>query len=177
MSRIAKNPVKVPDGVDVNISGQDIVVKGKLGELKLRLVDDVEAKLEDGQVVVNPRSQSRFARAMWGTSRSLINNMVEGVANGFTKNLEIAGVGYRASVQGNKLVLQLGYSHDVHFPIPEGITIKTPSQTEVEISGIDKKMVGQVAAEIIALRPPEPYKGKGIRHKGQHIRRKEGKKK
>ena len=177
MSRIAKNPVVIPEGVSVDINGQEVTVKGKLGELKLRLVDEIEASVEDGVIVVKPRTQSSFARGMWGTSRSLINNMVEGVAKGFTKNLEISGVGYRASIQGNKAVLQLGYSHDVHYDIPEDITIKAPSQTELEISGIDKKKVGQVAAEIIRLRPPEPYKGKGIRHKGQHIRRKEGKKK
>lgn len=177
MSRIAKNPVTVPEGVDVQISGQDVTVKGKLGELKLRLVDELSVKLEDGQVSLTPRSQSRFARSIWGTSRSLIANMVEGVSNGFTKKLEIKGVGYRASVQGSNVVLQLGYSHDVIYPIPAGIKINAPTQTELEISGIDKKQVGQVAAEIIAFRPPEPYKGKGIRHEGQRVLRKEGKKK
>ncbi|TNE31715.1 MAG: 50S ribosomal protein L6 [Alphaproteobacteria bacterium] len=177
MSRIAKNPVIVPEGVDVQISGQDVTVKGKLGELKLRLVDELSVKLEDGQVSLTPRSQSRFARSIWGTSRSLIANMVEGVSNGFSKKLEIKGVGYRASVQGSNVVLQLGYSHDVIYPIPAGIKINAPTQTELEISGIDKKQVGQVAAEIIAFRPPEPYKGKGIRYEGQRVLRKEGKKK
>lgn len=177
MSRIAKNPVTVPEGVDVQISGQDVTVKGKLGELKLRLVDELSVKLEDGLVSLTPRSQSRFARSIWGTSRSLIANMVEGVSNGFSKKLEIKGVGYRASVQGSNVVLQLGYSHDVIYPIPAGIKINAPTQTELEISGIDKKQVGQVAAEIIAFRPPEPYKGKGIRYEGQRILRKEGKKK
>ncbi|MBL1146244.1 MAG: 50S ribosomal protein L6 [Pseudomonadota bacterium] len=177
MSRIAKNPVTVPEGVDVQISGQDVTVKGKLGELKLRLVDELSVKLEDGLVSLTPRSQSRFARSIWGTSRSLIANMVEGVSNGFSKKLEIKGVGYRASVQGSNVVLQLGYSHDVIYPIPAGIKINAPNQTELEISGIDKKQVGQVAAEIIAFRPPEPYKGKGIRHEGQRVLRKEGKKK
>jgi len=177
MSRIAKNPVVVPEGVDVQINGQDVTVKGKLGELKLRLVDELSAKLEDGQVSLTPRSQSRFARSIWGTSRALIFNMVEGVSNGFTKKLEIKGVGYRASVQGSNVVLQLGYSHDVIYPIPAGIKINAPTQTELEISGIDKRNVGQVAAEIIAFRPPEPYKGKGIRHEGQRVLRKEGKKK
>lgn len=177
MSRIAKNPVTVPEGVDVLISGQDVTVKGKLGELKLRLVDELSAKLDDGQVSLTPRNQSRFARSIWGTSRSLIQNMVDGVNTGFTKKLEIKGVGYRASVQGSNVVLQLGYSHDVIYPIPAGIKINAPTQTELEISGIDKKQVGQVAAEIIAFRPPEPYKGKGIRHEGQRVLRKEGKKK
>ena len=177
MSRIAKNPVTVPEGVDVQINGQDVTVKGKLGELKLRLVDELSVKLEDGLISLTPRNQSRFARSIWGTSRSLIQNMVDGVHTGFTKKLEIKGVGYRASVQGSNVVLQLGYSHDVIYPIPAGIKINAPSQTELEISGIDKRNVGQVAAEIIAFRPPEPYKGKGIRHEGQRVLRKEGKKK
>ncbi len=177
MSRIAKNPVIVPEGVEVTISGQDISVKGKLGELNLRLVDDISATFENEKITVTPRSQSRFARSMWGTSRSLINNMVEGVSQGFTKKLKIAGVGYRAAVQGSNIVLQLGFSHEIKYSIPQGITVVAPSQTDLEISGIDKKQVGQVAAEIIAFRPPEPYKGKGISHLGQRILRKEGKKK
>lgn len=177
MSRIAKNPVSIPEGVDVTVNGQDVLVKGKLGELKLRAVDDIAVALEDGTVTVTPRSQSRFARSIWGTTRSLINNMVIGVSEGYKKKLEIKGVGYRASVQGKNLVLQLGFSHDVNYTIPEGITIAAPSQTEIEISGIDKKQVGQVASEIVKFRPPEPYKGKGIRYEGQRILRKEGKKK
>lgn len=177
MSRIAKNPVSIPEGVDVTVNGQDVLVKGKLGELSLRAVDDIAVALDDGTVTVTPRSKSRFARSIWGTTRSLINNMVIGVSEGYKKKLEIKGVGYRASVQGKNLVLQLGFSHDVNYTIPEGITIAAPSQTEIEISGIDKKQVGQVASEIVKFRPPEPYKGKGIRYEGQRILRKEGKKK
>jgi large subunit ribosomal protein L6 len=177
MSRVAKNPVPVPEGVDVKINGQDITVKGKLGELNMRVVDEVEVTLADSQLTLKPRSQSRFARSIWGTTRALLQNMVEGVSNGFSKKLEIKGVGYRASLQGKNLVLQLGYSHDVIYPVPEGIKINMPNQTEIEISGIDKKQVGQVAAEITRFRKPEPYKGKGIHYEGQRILRKEGKKK
>lgn len=177
MSRIAKNPVEIPEGVTVTVDGQTVTVKGKLGELNLRAVDDIAVTLEDNIVTVKPRNQSRFARSIWGTTRSLINNMVVGVSEGYTQKLEIKGVGYRASVQGKNLVLQLGFSHDVTYPIPEGITIVAPSQTAIEISGADKKQVGQVAAEIVKYRPPEPYKGKGISYEGQRILRKEGKKK
>lgn len=177
MSRIGSNPVAVPDGVTVQIAGQAFSAKGKLGELGFRLDDDVEAKLEDNQVVVHPRSQSKRARAMWGTSRSLVQNAVTGVSEGFSVNLEINGVGYRAAVQGKTLNLQLGFSHEVAFPIPEGITIKAERPTFITISGADKRVVGQVAAEIRAYRPPEPYKGKGVKYENEYILRKEGKKK
>jgi len=177
MSRIAKHPVEIPEGVEVKIDGQDIKVKGKLGELELRLVDEISAEMQEGKVVVTPKSNSRFARNMWATSRSLIHNLVQGVTTGYVKKLEINGVGYRAAVQGKELVMQLGYSHEVRYPFPAGIEMKCAKPTEIEISGTDKQKVGQVAAEIIKFRPPEPYKGKGIKYEGQRILRKEGKKK
>lgn len=177
MSRIGKNPVPLPDGVSFEIAGLVVTAKGKLGELSALLTDDVEVSQQDNTVVVAPREGAANARKMWGTSRSVINNLVIGVSEGFEKKLEINGVGYRAQVQGKELLLQLGFSHDVKFPIPEGITIKCPDQTHVEISGADKQKVGQVAAEIRAYRPPEPYKGKGIKYEDEYILRKEGKKK
>lgn len=177
MSRIGKHPVEVPSGVDVKLAGQVITAKGKLGELTCVLHDEVAAKLEDGKVTVSPKSNSRLARQQWATARTNIQNTVTGVVDGFEKKLELQGVGYRANVQGRDLVLQLGYSHDVIYPMPEGITITAPSQTEVVISGADKQKVGQVAAEIRSKRPPEPYKGKGVRYTGEFILRKEGKKK
>lgn len=177
MSRIGKNPVEIPDGVSVEIAGVMVTAKGKLGELSATLTDDVEITQADNQVSVKPRDESPNARKMWGTSRSVISNLVTGVSEGFMKKLEINGVGYRAQVQGQELVLQLGFSHDVKFPIPEGITINCPDQTHVEISGADKQKVGQVAAVIRAYRPPEPYKGKGIKYEDEYILRKEGKKK
>lgn len=181
MSKIARNPVFLPDGVTVEISGQDVKVKGSKGELTNRVHDDVSAKLEevDGkkQVVVSPKSNSRQARALWGTWRSHINNMVVGVSEGFTKNLELHGVGYRANMQGQKLVLQLGFSHDVEYDIPQGIEITVDKQTKITVAGIIKQQVGQVCAEIKSYRPPEPYKGKGVRYEGEFILRKEGKKK
>jgi len=177
MSRIGKNPVFVPDGVTVEVAGVVVTAKGKLGELTAELTDDVEITLEDNQVVVKPKDDSRTARKMWGTSRSVIANLVAGVSEGFTKKLEISGVGYRAQVQGKTLNMQLGFSHDVNFPIPDGIDIKCPDQTHIEISGANKQVVGQVASEIRAYRPPEPYKGKGIKYEGEYILRKEGKKK
>ena len=177
MSRIGKKPVPVPTGVTVNLSGQNISVKGPKGELKLALVEHVLAKLEDGKVAVNPRDETKIARSCWGMSRTMISNMVRGVTEGYTRSLEINGVGYRANVQGKVLQLNLGYSHDVNYPIPEGIEIKTPKPTEIVISGIDKQRVGQVAAEIRDFRGPEPYKGKGIKYSDERIFRKEGKKK
>lgn len=177
MSRIGKHPVPIPAGVDVQLSGQDIAVKGKLGALSMRLADEIEASLDNGKVVVKPRNDSKRARVMWATSRTLVNNMVNGVAAGYTVNLEINGVGYRAAVQGRDLVLQLGFSHDVKYPIPEGISIKCDKPTTIAISGYDKQKVGQVAAEIRGWKKPEPYKGKGIKYSNETILRKEGKKK
>lgn len=177
MSRIGKHPVPIPAGVDVQVSGQDIAVKGKLGALSMRLSDEIEASLDSGKVVVKPRNESRRARVMWATSRTLVNNMVKGVSAGYTVNLEINGVGYRAAVQGRDLVLQLGFSHDVKYPIPEGISIKCDKPTTIAISGYDKQKVGQVAAEIRGWKKPEPYKGKGIKYSNETILRKEGKKK
>jgi large subunit ribosomal protein L6 len=177
MSRVGKYPVALPAGVDVQIAEGTLTAKGKLGQLSLALVEEVGARLEDGKVWVEPRGETKHARMLWGTYRSLINNIVTGVSKGFTVNLEIVGVGYRAAVQGKNLQLQLGYSHDVIYPIPEGISIKCEKPTAISISGADRQRVGQVAAEIRAKRGPEPYKGKGIKYEGEHIRRKEGKKK
>lgn len=177
MSRVGKYPVIVPAGVTVSVEGQTVRAKGKLGELSFHVVDEVEAKLEDGKVWVKPRNETKFARAMWGTARARINNLVKGVGEGFTKKLDIVGVGYRAAVQGKVLKLSLGFSHDVDFPIPEGIDIKCPQPTQIEISGTDKQVVGQVASEIRAYRSPEPYKGKGVKYADEKILRKEGKKK
>ncbi|MBT5515854.1 MAG: 50S ribosomal protein L6 [Rhodospirillaceae bacterium] len=177
MSRIGKNPITVPDGVSVEIAGVIVTAKGKLGELSTSLTDNVVVTQEDNQIWVKPKDDSRDARKMWGTSRSVIDNLVVGVSEGFKKKLEINGVGYRAQIQGKSLNLQLGFSHDVNFEIPDGITIKCPDQTHIEISGADKQSVGQVAAVIRAYRPPEPYKGKGIKYADEYILRKEGKKK
>jgi large subunit ribosomal protein L6 len=176
MSRIGKKPVPVPTGVTVNLSGQNISVKGPKGELKMALVEHVLAKLEDGKVAVDPRDQTKLARSCWGMSRTMISNMIKGVTQGYSRQLEINGVGYRANAQGKVLQLNLGYSHDVNYAIPEGIEIKTPKPTEIVISGIDKQRVGQVAAEIRDFRGPEPYKGKGIKYSDERIFRKEGKK-
>ncbi len=177
MSRIGKNPVEVPGGVEVAVSGGLVTAKGKLGALEYRATDDVRISLEEGKVWVRPVNDSQRARAMWGTARSRIQNMVKGVNEGFTTDLEISGVGYRAAVQGKVLNLQLGFSHDVSYPIPEGITIKCERPTAISISGADKQQVGQVAAEIRGYRPPEPYKGKGVKYADEVILRKEGKKK
>jgi large subunit ribosomal protein L6 len=177
MSRIGKKPVPVPTGVTVNVAGQNVSVKGPKGELKIVLVDQVLAKLENGQVSVDPRDQTKLARSCWGMSRTMIANMIKGVTQGYSKSLEINGVGYRAAAQGKSLQLNLGYSHDVSFPVPEGIEVKTPKPTEIVITGIDKQRVGQVAAEIREFRGPEPYKGKGVKYAGERIFRKEGKKK
>jgi large subunit ribosomal protein L6 len=177
MSRIGKKPVALPAGVTANVAGQTVSIKGPKGALQLMLHDDVTAKLDKGAVEINPRDDSKRARAMWGMSRSLLANIVTGVTKGFEKRLEITGVGYRAALQGKNLQLLLGYSHEVHYPIPDGIAIVTPKPTEIVISGIDKQQVGQVAAEIRDFRPPEPYKGKGVKYAGEYIFRKEGKKK
>jgi len=177
MSRIGKKPVPVPSGVTANVEGQTVKMKGPKGALQFVVPEEVSVKLEDGNVQVDPRNESKRARSMWGTSRTLVANLVTGVTKGFERKLEITGVGYRAAVQGKNLQLALGYSHDVIFPIPEGIQIATPKPTEITITGIDSQKVGQVAAEIRGFRPPEPYKGKGVRYAGEYIFRKEGKKK
>ncbi|WP_084583895.1 50S ribosomal protein L6 [Sphingomonas azotifigens] len=177
MSRIGKKPVPVPAGVTANIDGGQISVKGPKGTLTMPLADDIKYEVTDGGISVQPANETKRARAFWGMQRTLVQNLVTGVTTGFTKKLLITGVGYRAASQGKVLKLQLGYSHDVNFDIPEGIEIKTPDQTTVEISGIDKQKVGQVAAEIRRWRKPEPYKGKGIKYDGEFIFRKEGKKK
>ena len=177
MSRIGQNPVTIPDGVSVTIAGIMVSAKGKLGELSVQLTDDVKIEQADNQITVLPVDDSQNARQMWGTARSVIDNLVVGVSEGFTKKLEVNGTGYRAQVQGNKLVLQLGFSHDINFPIPDDIKIVCPDQTHIEISGADKQKVGQVAAVIRGYRPPEPYKGKGVKYADEYILRKEGKKK
>jgi large subunit ribosomal protein L6 len=177
MSRIGIRAVKVPSGVTASVEGQTVKVKGPKGALQLALLDDVTVKMEDGAIRVDPRNDTKRSRQMWGTARTLVANLVAGVSNGFEEKLEITGVGYRAAVQGKQLNLQLGFSHDVNFPIPEGITIATPKPTEIVVSGIDKQKVGHVAAVIRSYRPPEPYKGKGVKYTGEYILRKEGKKK
>jgi large subunit ribosomal protein L6 len=177
MSRIGKKAVPIPSGVTANVEGQTVKVKGPKGALQLVLHGDVAAKMESGGIKIDPRHETKRARSQWGTSRTLVANLIAGVTKGFEENLEITGVGYRAAVQGKNLQLQLGYSHDVIYPIPEGITIATPKPTEIKISGIDRQKVGQVAAEIRDYRPPEPYKGKGVKYAGEYIFRKEGKKK
>ncbi len=177
MSRIGKKPVAVPSGVTVDLQGQDLSVKGPKGMLSMTFVDEVEVKLEDNNLSVLPRDSSQRARAMWGMQRTLADNLVTGVSTGFTRQLEINGVGYRAAVRGRELQLQLGFSHDVNFPIPEGIDVQCPDQTKVVVSGIDKQLVGQVAAKIREYRKPEPYKGKGVKYSDEYIFRKEGKKK
>jgi large subunit ribosomal protein L6 len=177
MSRIGKNPVAIPQGVSVELSGQTLIAKGRLGTLSLVVSNEVSAAVADGAVTIAPNSESKQARAMWGTTRALVNNMVTGVGTGFTRNLDINGVGYRASVQGSNLNLQLGYSHDINFPIPSDVRIACERPTAITITGADRQRVGQVAAEIRAFRPPEPYKGKGIKYSDETIRRKEGKKK
>ncbi len=177
MSRIGKKSVAIPDGVTAVMEDGLVKIKGPKGELSTPMVDDLTYDLADGSLQVKPANKSKDARAFWGMQRTLVQNLVDGVTSGFTKVLEINGVGYRAAAQGKNLNLQLGYSHDVNFPIPEGINIKTPDQTTIEISGMDKQQVGQVAAEIRRWRKPEPYKGKGIKYRGEYIFRKEGKKK
>jgi large subunit ribosomal protein L6 len=177
MSRVGKKPVSVPSGVTANVSGSTINVKGPKGALSLVFDDRVAVQMDKGEIKVDPKDESKAARALWGTTRANLNNIMTGVTQGFERRLEITGVGYRAAVQGKNLQLALGYSHDVLYPIPEGIAVATPKPTEIVVTGIDKKKVGQVAAEIRAYRPPEPYKGKGVRYAGEFIFRKEGKKK
>ena len=177
MSRIGKKPVPVPAGVTASVDDRVLSVKGPKGLMSMPMSDDISYDISEGQIAVTPANETKRARAFWGMQRTLVSNLVIGVSDGFIKVLEITGVGYRASVQGTNLKLQLGYSHDVDFAIPDGITIKTPDQTTVEISGSDKQRVGQVAAEIRRWRKPEPYKGKGIKYRGEKIFRKEGKKK
>jgi large subunit ribosomal protein L6 len=177
MSRIGKKPVALPKGVTAKIDGKTVAVKGPKGELKVTLVEEVDASLGDDGITLTPRDHMERARPMWGMSRTLVNNLVTGVTQGFQTKLEIQGVGYRAAVQGKSLNLQLGFSHDVNYPIPEGISITAEKPTMLTVAGIDKQLVGQVAAEIRGYRKPEPYKGKGVRYAGEYVRRKEGKKK
>ena len=177
MSRIGKNPVALPQGVTVDVAGSRVTAKGRLGTLALAVDSEITATLEDGKVVVKPKNDTKRARMLWGTTRALVNNMVTGVSRGFSRNLEINGVGYRAAVQGKSLVLQLGYSHDINFPIPDDVKIVCEKPTAIAISGADKQRVGQVAAVIRGFRKPEPSKGKGIKYVDETVRRKEGKKK
>ena len=177
MSRVGKNPVPIPAGVTVDVAGQMVKAKGKKGELSLRVAEEIVVAKEGNAVTVKMREDTKRSRVLWGTSRALIRNLVQGAHEGYTVNLEIEGVGYRAAADAKALKLQLGFSHEVLYPIPTGIAIKTPKPTEIEISGADRQRVGQVAAEIRGMKPPEPYKGKGIKYAGEHILRKEGKKK
>jgi large subunit ribosomal protein L6 len=177
MSRVGKYPVTIPAGVQVALSGRTVVAKGKNGELKLDLTEEVEVEITPGSVAVKPRGQDRRSRTMWGTTRSLIGSMVQGVSTGFVKEMEINGTGYRAAVQGKELVLNLGYSHEIRYPVPEGIKITCERPTAIKVEGADKRQVGQVAAEIRGYRGPEPYKGKGVKYVNEQILRKEGKKK
>lgn len=177
MSRVGRNPVMIPSGVEVKLAGQSILAKSKLGERKIDVSNRVEIKLENGKVVLAPREETKEARTLWGTTRSLLQSIVKGLQEAYRVDLEIVGVGYRAAVDKKTLNLQLGFSHDVKYPIPEGITIKCEKPTSISITGIDREQVGQVAAEIRAYRKPEPYKGKGIRYAGEQVREKEGKKK
>jgi len=177
MSRLGKRAIPAPSGVTVTVKGQDVSVKGPKGTLNFRAHDDVEVAFGDGAISVKPRHETPRARALWGTTRAVLANNVKGVTEGFEKNLEMTGVGYRAAMQGKNLQLNLGYSHEIVYQPPEGITLATPKPTEIKVSGIDPQAVGQAAAEIRSYRPPEPYKGKGVRYVGESIRRKEGKKK
>jgi len=177
MSRVGKHPVAVPSGVEVQISGQTLSAKGSLGTLRLVVSNEVTAAIADGAVTIAPKNETKHARAMWGTTRALVNNMVTGVSKGFSVTLEINGVGYRAAVQGSTLNLQLGYSHEIAYPIPSDVNIVCERPTLIRVSGADRQRVGQIAAEIRAYRPPEPYKGKGIKYSTETVRRKEGKKK
>ena len=177
MSRVGKNPVLIPQGVTCQIKGHEIMIKGRNGELSAQTSKEVHVTCEDNAILVRPRDDSKQARMLWGTWKNRIKNMVEGVSEGFTIRLEINGVGYRAAVEGDVLKLQLGYSHDILYPIPQGIQIKCEKPTAVAVSGVDRQQVGQVAAEIRSYRKPEPYKGKGVKYEGEHIVRKEGKKK
>jgi large subunit ribosomal protein L6 len=177
MSRIGKKVVAIPSGVTVTLDGQTVDVKGAKGQLSWTVVEDIEVKVEGSEITLSPRNDSQRARGMWGLSRTLIANMVQGVSQGYEQTLELVGVGYRAAVDGKVLQLQLGFSHDVNVQPPEGVTFVVPKQTEIKISGIDKQAVGEMAARIRRIRPPEPYKGKGVRYAGEQVRRKEGKKK
>ncbi len=177
MSRIGKKPVMIPEGVTATLDGQKIVAKGPKGELSFVVNDDVLVKLEDGKFSVDPKNNTKVARSQWGMSRTMISNTLSGVKDGFSKTLEINGVGYRAAMQGNKLQLLLGFSHEVLYDVPEGVDIKVTKPTEIVVSGFDKQKVGQVAAEIRKYRPPEPYKGKGVKYADEYVFRKEGKKK
>lgn len=177
MSRIGKKPVSIPDGVTATVEGQTVTVKGPKGELHFVVNDEVLVKMEDGEIKVDPRDQSKNARSQWGLCRTMVSNILEGVKDGFEKKLEINGVGYRAAMQGNDIQLSLGFSHEVVYKVPEGVTVACPKPTEITVSGIDKQKVGQVAAEIRGYRPPEPYKGKGVKYADETIFRKEGKKK
>ena len=177
MSRVGKRPVEVPSGVTATVDGQLVKMKGSKGELQFQVPDEVSVAMENGSVAVQPRHESKDARAKWGMSRSLVASLAEGVSKGFEKRLEISGVGYKAAVQGKVLKLSLGYSHDIDYEIPAGITVTTPRPTEVVVAGIDKQKVGQTAAEIREYRGPEPYKGKGVKYAGEFIFRKQGKKK
>jgi large subunit ribosomal protein L6 len=177
MSRIGKKAVAVPAGVTVTIDGQTVTVKGPKGQLAWTVAEEIEVKQEGGELTLSKRVENTRAQAMWGLSRTLVSNMVTGVTTGFEQTLELVGVGYRAALKGNALSMQLGFSHDVDVPPPAGITFAVPKQTEIKISGIDKQVVGEIAARIRRIRPPEPYKGKGVRYQGETVRRKEGKKK
>jgi len=177
MSRIGKKPVELPSGVTASVSGQTISVKGPKGTRSFTATDDIDIIIDANVVTVKPRGNSKRARQQWGLSRSMVANLAQGVANGFKKDLELVGVGYRAAMQGKDLKLSLGYSHEVIFEVPDGVTVSAPKPTEIVIEGIDQQLVGQVAANIREWRRPEPYKGKGIRYKGEYIFRKEGKKK
>jgi large subunit ribosomal protein L6 len=177
MSRIGKKPIAIPAGVTLTLDGQTVTVKGPKGQLSWTVVEEITLKHENGELTLAPRDDSPRARAMWGLSRSLVGNMVHGVSNGYEEVLELVGVGYRAAMKGQSLSMQLGFSHDVDIPPPAGITFAVPRQTEVRIAGIDKQLVGETAARIRRIRPPEPYKGKGVRYAGEKVRRKEGKKK
>jgi large subunit ribosomal protein L6 len=177
MSRIGKKAVQLPKGVTASVDGQTVSVKGPKGELAFVAIDEILVKMEDGGIAVEPRSESKTAKAAWGMSRTMVANLIEGVTKGFERRLEITGVGYRAAVQGKNLLLTLGYSHEINYPIPDGITIQTAKPTEIVVSGADRQKVGQVAAEIREYRKPEPYKGKGVKYAGEFIFRKEGKKK
>jgi len=177
MSRIGKKPITIPTGVSATAEGHILSVKGPKGTLSLQMLDDINYEIADGAISVQPANDTKRARSFWGMQRSMVQNLVTGVTEGFTKTLEITGVGYRAAMQGKTLRLQLGFSHDVNIPVPEGLEVKTPDATTVEISGIDRQKVGQFAAEVRRWRKPEPYKGKGIKYRGEYIFRKEGKKK
>ena len=177
MSRIGKKAVAIPAGVTASVEGQIVKMKGPKGALQFVVPDDIIVKMDNGAIKVDPRSETKRALAMWGTSRTLVSNLIAGVTKGFETKLEITGVGYRATVQGKNLQIARGFSHDVIYPIPDGIAIATPKPTEIVVSGIDKQKVGQVAAELRAFRPPEPYKGKGVKYASEYIFRKEGKKK